>query len=202
MSLSPWGQGDHVSELFQKESQSWRQWLLFLPICPHSRLVSLCCFPLSQKEVLMRSWCCLPRFWLCHLSFLCVQQNVLLICSPLCLFYSLFLVLKIVLLVVLFTYFPMPSERSYASLCLPSLETTSLTQLGKVLIHCAWPCNPSITKYGGYSIFVCLYLGSRQANTDSTLINALLRYSHYRPLFWLHSCKNRLLIGQRCICCL
>lgn len=38
-------------------------------------------------------------------------------CS-LCLFCSLFLILKIVLLLVLFTRFPVPSECSYTSLCL------------------------------------------------------------------------------------
>ena len=170
--------------------------------CPGSHLVFLCCFPPSQKEDPKCSWCCLSFFWFGQLSFLCVQQNILLICSPLCLFCSLFLILKNALPLVMFTGFPMASECSYTSLCLPSLEVTLLTLFCKMLIHCAWPCNQGFTKHIGYSIFVRLYLGSRQANIDSTLTNALLKFSHYRSLSWLHTCKNRLFIGQRCICCL
>lgn len=74
---------------------------------------------------------------------------------------------------------------------LPSLEVISPTHLCKILVPCAWPCNPSIAKYVG--IIVCLRLGSRPANIDSAQINALLRCSNCRPLFWLHSCKNWLL---------
>lgn len=156
MPLRPWDQGDLTPEHFQNESQRWREWLLFLPISSCSHLVFLYCFLPSQKEDVVHSRCCLSPSWFCQLSFLCVHQNVLLIHSPSSLFCSLFLILKIVLLVLLFTCFPMPSECSCASLCLPSLEVTLLTSLCKTLIHCAWRCNHSITKYVCCSIFICL----------------------------------------------
>lgn len=122
---------------------------------------------------------------------LCVQQNVLPTWRPLCLFCALFLILKIRLLVVI-QCFPVPSERTCTSLCLLG-RSHMPTYLCKMLVHCAWPCSHIITKYVCYTIILCLCLASRQANIDSAPINALFRCGHYRPLFWLYSCKICLL---------
>lgn len=113
--LSSWGQGSQASQLFHKESQSSISFFFNAPLLVHIWCFSWLLSPL-QKEDLMCSWCCSSHFWFCELS-LCVQQNALLICRPLCLLCALFLILKIVLLVVI-QCFPGPSECNWTSLCL------------------------------------------------------------------------------------
>lgn len=64
----------------------------------------------------MCSWYCSSHFWFRELS-LCVQQNAFLTYRLLCLFSTLFLILKVMLLVAM-QCFPVPSECNSTSLCL------------------------------------------------------------------------------------
>lgn len=177
-----------MTRLFQKEIQNWISFI-YAPLLAYIWCLSLLLSSL-QTEDLMCFWCWSSHFWFCELS-LCVQQNALPTWRPLCLFCALFLILKIRLLVVI-QCFPVPSERTCTSLCLLGRSHLHI-HLCKMLVHCAWPCSHIITKYVCYTIILCLCLASRQANTDSAQINALFRCGHYRPLFWLRSCKICLL---------
>lgn len=83
-------------------------------------------FPALKKEELICSQYHLCCFWLCQSSFLCIWQDVLTLCSPLCLSYP---------LSANFCYL----GASYLQLH-PSLVVMLLTYLCKMLIHCILLC--------------------------------------------------------------
>lgn len=80
--VSPWWpwswrwRGSSLRALRQEKSDhTWACPLCSLSLSPC--LMFACPFPASWKRDLICSSYCLPQFWLCHSSFICMQQDVL-----------------------------------------------------------------------------------------------------------------------------
>lgn len=156
------GGGNQAWEPFDKGSLIVRGPVHFLVCLSSPCLMLICSLPSSWKSDLICSSCCLPWFWFCQSSFLCMQQDVL-PTAAFCIYLVLFLSWVLPVCSCTCTCF-----RCWWSHC------------SDTYVKCLWiVCGCAVTMAQNtymlllVTLFSMLILGSRQAIVSCTLSSAL-----------------------------